>query len=307
MAEQEQYPAGRGKRAKLETATTDAANTNASAAACVPPHAADQQQQQQTLSAEQQQQQAPKKRKSVVMPTPIRPPALPEDPASGAWDNAVLLIDKPQGWTSFDVCGKLRGALARLLGRRPRDIKAWRGGEGSVCACAWMTSWPGLAMLLLRPDLPPPAPSAGGPCRHAGPHGHRTACCLRGQGHQGGGQVCGQGRRGSRAGDVTTGSPAQPSSLLHHPAARSFMAMRKEYSGTLRLGEGTDTYDAEGKVGGGGQDTPPPRARRPRQGHASSGSRRTPVPPCRQSPPSAPSPCPLPSGGGAAALGAHHG
>ena len=27
------------------------------------------------------------------------------------WQNAVLLVDKPQGWTSFDVCGKLRGAL----------------------------------------------------------------------------------------------------------------------------------------------------------------------------------------------------
>ena len=28
-----------------------------------------------------------------------------------AWQNAAVLIDKPQGWTSFDVCGKLRGIL----------------------------------------------------------------------------------------------------------------------------------------------------------------------------------------------------
>lgn len=24
------------------------------------------------------------------------------------WQNAVVLMDKPTGWTSFDVCGKLR-------------------------------------------------------------------------------------------------------------------------------------------------------------------------------------------------------
>lgn len=27
------------------------------------------------------------------------------------WQNAALLVDKPKGWTSFDVCAKLRGAL----------------------------------------------------------------------------------------------------------------------------------------------------------------------------------------------------
>lgn len=27
------------------------------------------------------------------------------------WQNAAILVDKPQDWTSFDVCGKLRGAL----------------------------------------------------------------------------------------------------------------------------------------------------------------------------------------------------
>ena len=27
------------------------------------------------------------------------------------WQNAAVLVDKPQDWTSFDVCGKLRGAL----------------------------------------------------------------------------------------------------------------------------------------------------------------------------------------------------
>ena len=28
-----------------------------------------------------------------------------------AWQNNVVLIDKPLEWTSFGICGKLRGAL----------------------------------------------------------------------------------------------------------------------------------------------------------------------------------------------------
>jgi hypothetical protein len=31
--------------------------------------------------------------------------------SADVWGNAVILVDKPQDWTSFDVCGKLRGAL----------------------------------------------------------------------------------------------------------------------------------------------------------------------------------------------------
>jgi hypothetical protein len=31
--------------------------------------------------------------------------------SSAVWESAVILVDKPQDWTSFDVCGKLRGAL----------------------------------------------------------------------------------------------------------------------------------------------------------------------------------------------------
>ena len=37
-------------------------------------------------------------------------PNLPED--DNVWQNAVVLIDKPQGHTSFDVCGRLRGTLS---------------------------------------------------------------------------------------------------------------------------------------------------------------------------------------------------
>ncbi len=43
---------------------------------------------------------------------------------------AVLLVDKPPGWTSFDVCGKLRGAL-RV--KKVRGVKRhlW------VLLCGW--------------------------------------------------------------------------------------------------------------------------------------------------------------------------
>lgn len=29
-------------------------------------------------------------------------------------EGAVMLVDKPKGWTSFDVCGKLRGCLKKI-------------------------------------------------------------------------------------------------------------------------------------------------------------------------------------------------
>lgn len=50
-------------------------------------------------------------------PSVIPPPTLPafEGGALGAaLSNGALLIDKPQDWTSFDVCGKLRNTLKFL-------------------------------------------------------------------------------------------------------------------------------------------------------------------------------------------------
>ena len=69
---------------------------------------------------------SPKKFKQVVMPNPVYPPSAPSDPA--AWENAVLLVDKPKGWTSFDVCGKLRHALAALLHKKNREVKVGHAG-----------------------------------------------------------------------------------------------------------------------------------------------------------------------------------
>ncbi|KAI3438008.1 hypothetical protein D9Q98_000451 [Chlorella vulgaris] len=118
----------------------------------------------------------PKKQKHLVMPSPVLPPKVPADPS--AWDNAMLLVDKPKGWTSFDVCGKLRPAIAALLRRKNRDVKVGHAGTLDPMAT-------GLLIV-----------------------------CVG---------------RGTKAVD-------------------SFMAMRKEYSGTLRLGEGTPSFDAESPV-----------------------------------------------------------
>ena len=59
-------------------------------------------------------------------PTPVLPGAISAD--LSIWENAVLLVDKPKGWTSFDVCGKLRGALAALLSRRGKHVKIGHAG-----------------------------------------------------------------------------------------------------------------------------------------------------------------------------------
>lgn len=40
----------------------------------------------------------------------------------GIWECAVVLIDKPSGWTSFDVVAKLRGAIRiKKVGLRVKD------------------------------------------------------------------------------------------------------------------------------------------------------------------------------------------
>lgn len=101
-------------------------------------------QQEQRSSPPSLQQQQQKKAKALVMPTPVHPPTVPADPA--AWENAVLLVDKPQGWTSFDVCGKLRHALAALLRKRNKEVKVghaggcrgWVQGCGGAAGSTWL-------------------------------------------------------------------------------------------------------------------------------------------------------------------------
>lgn len=120
----------------------------------------------------------PQKQKKKVLPPPtaVLPGALPDD--LSVWDNAVILIDKPKGWTSFDVCGKLRGSMGGLLRRPNRKIKVGHAGT-----------------------LDPMA----------------TGLLI----------VC--------VGKATK-------------SIDNFVAMKKEYSGVLRLGEATASYDAESDV-----------------------------------------------------------
>lgn len=48
-------------------------------------------------------------KKVVPWPTMVHAGKVPEDPR--IWQSSAVMVDKPLGWTSFDVCGKLRGAL----------------------------------------------------------------------------------------------------------------------------------------------------------------------------------------------------
>ena len=51
------------------------------------------------------------KRKTKTLPTPVMVPPGQLSLKPDLWDCAALLVDKPQTWTSFDVCGKLKGVL----------------------------------------------------------------------------------------------------------------------------------------------------------------------------------------------------
>ncbi len=56
---------------------------------------------------------------SHPQPTPRPPTRTRRLPAGreqllASFSNGALLIDKPLGWTSFDVCGKLRNTLKFL-------------------------------------------------------------------------------------------------------------------------------------------------------------------------------------------------
>ena len=42
--------------------------------------------------------------------------------------NGILLVDKPEGWTSFDVVNYVRGKVAKLEGKKPKQIKVGHTG-----------------------------------------------------------------------------------------------------------------------------------------------------------------------------------
>ncbi|GAX84432.1 hypothetical protein CEUSTIGMA_g11852.t1 [Chlamydomonas eustigma] len=113
------------------------------------------------------------KTKVIELPKSITVPPGDELVNLKDFENGALLIDKPIGWTSFDVCGKLRSTL-KFTGK----VKVGHAGT-----------------------LDPMA----------------TGLLI-----------------------VCTGKGTK--------ACDTFMAMSKSYTGTIRLGEGTNTYDAEARV-----------------------------------------------------------
>lgn len=119
-----------------------------------------------------------KKTKKTVEPPRLVEPSAGVDIPVSIWENAVMLVDKPQTWTSFDVCGKIRGELARTLQVKGRKIKVGHAGTLDPMAT-------GLLIV-----------------------------CVG---------------KGTKSID-------------------SFVSMQKQYSGTMKLGEETDSYDADGTV-----------------------------------------------------------
>jgi tRNA pseudouridine55 synthase len=120
---------------------------------------------------------APNTKKRLVPPTLLPPPDIPTTDPS-IWDNAFLLVDKPKSWTSFDVCNKIRGTLAKLLNKKPKNLKVGHAGTLDPMAT-------GLLII-----------------------------CVG---------------KGTKSIDT-------------------FMAQEKGYTGTIRLGQGTPSYDAESEV-----------------------------------------------------------
>ncbi|KAJ9517675.1 hypothetical protein QJQ45_025135 [Haematococcus lacustris] len=118
-----------------------------------------------------------------VFPSLIPPPALPaaQDQLAAVFSNGAVLIDKPLGWTSFDVVAKLRSALRSLGVKKAGARPAVQVGHSGT--------------------LDPMA----------------TGLLILGTG------------AGTRFCD-------------------EFTAMRKSYSGVMRLGEITPSYDAETPV-----------------------------------------------------------
>lgn len=128
----------------------------------------------------------PETKKPRKRPPPSPPPVVSPSAAASSqpqldasmWDAAMLLVDKPKTWTSFDVCGKIRGELGRALNVKPKKIKVGHAGTLDPMAT-------GLLIV-----------------------------CVG---------------KGTKSIDTLMGMP-------------------KEYSGTMKLGEATDSYDADGKV-----------------------------------------------------------
>lgn len=100
--------------------------------------AAQQQQEQQKRKAEMEAAAARAHAAAPVVAASTRTPPLlvtrhiPIDDLT-MFNNAAFLIDKPLGWTSYDVCNAIKGAL-RPLGAAASSGHCIRGWAGAACA-----------------------------------------------------------------------------------------------------------------------------------------------------------------------------
>lgn len=67
---------------------------------------------------------------SRAPPTYVGAPEIPED--LNVFNNAVLLVDKPAGWTSFDACNAIKKAMQKLGVKKVRAV-CLVGGNGIHC------------------------------------------------------------------------------------------------------------------------------------------------------------------------------
>ncbi|KAL0018507.1 hypothetical protein WJX77_003450 [Trebouxia sp. C0004] len=147
------------------------ADTRADSTATLSAESPEQEQQlQQTIVAVKSTTPELQARKSKVLPVPQLVAPGSWSYKLDIWDCAALLVDKPQTWTSFDVCGKLKGVL------KVKKI----GHAGTLDPMA-------------------------------------TGLLI-----------------------ICTGKATK--------SIDSFQAMHKEYSGTMKLGEATNSYDADGDI-----------------------------------------------------------
>ncbi|MCA9328396.1 tRNA pseudouridine(55) synthase TruB [Candidatus Saccharibacteria bacterium] len=65
----------------------------------------------------------------------------------------ILLVDKPEGWTSFDVVNYVRKMVARIEGKKPRNVKVGHTGTLDPAATGLLMLAVGKKYTSQMPDL----------------------------------------------------------------------------------------------------------------------------------------------------------
>ncbi|DBA88739.1 TPA: hypothetical protein ACH3X1_004161 [Trebouxia sp. C0004] len=233
------------------------ADTRADSTATLSAESPEQEQQlQQTIVAVKSTTPELQARKSKVLPVPQLVAPGSWSYKLDIWDCAALLVDKPQTWTSFDVCGKLKGVLkvkkASLLCKTLYSSQLPATHSPALCTlstsqsvptlnCSWSNqlhhccTWQRLSQHLSVPRSAHTGSWMAGcvPVWSADVL-HLIIMVLQ-IGHAGTLDPMATGLL-----IICTGKATK--------SIDSFQAMHKEYSGTMKLGEATNSYDADGDI-----------------------------------------------------------